>query len=75
MLKSALASPGSPLKGDFMTSSSLLKALGLVVIGVVICAGAIYLGETDDAPGASLAGVLLMLGALVLAVRVARRKT
>jgi len=60
------------LQNDVM---NLLKALGLVAIGIAICAGAIYLGETDDAPGASLAGIRLLLGALVLAVRIARRKT
>ena len=50
-------------------------ALGLVVIGVAIAAAAIYVGDADDAPGASLVGILLMLGAFVLAVRTARRKT
>jgi len=35
---------------------------------------AIYLGETDDAPGASVAGILLLIGAVVLAVRTLRRK-
>ena len=50
-------------------------ALGLVVIGVAVAAGGIYLGETDDAPGASLVGILLMIGAVALAVRTARRKS
>jgi hypothetical protein len=59
-----------------MTSSvrNVVIALGLVVIGVAIAAAGIYLGETDDAPGASLVGILLMIGALVLGVRTARRK-
>ena len=55
--------------------TNVFLALGIVAIGVAICAGAIYLGETDDAPGASLAGILLLIGAVVLAVRTARRKT
>ena len=53
---------------------NLVKALGLVVIGVAIAAAGIYIGEKDDAPGGSLMGILLMLGAMVLAVRTARRK-
>jgi len=55
--------------------TNLVLALGLVAIGVAIAAAGIYLGETDDAPGASLMGILLMIGAVVLAVRIARRKT
>jgi hypothetical protein len=53
----------------------LVKALGLVAIGVAIGAAGVYLGETDDAPGAALVGILLMVGAVALAVRTARRKT
>lgn len=67
----------NPMKGDRMKSSgtSLVKALGLVAIGVVIAAAAINVGDTDDAPGASLIGILLMVGAVALAVRIVRRKT
>ena len=54
--------------------TNLAKALGLVVIGVAIGAAGIYVGEKDDAPGGSLMGILLMIGAMVLAVRTARRK-
>ena len=54
---------------------NLSMALGLVAIGVAIAAAGIYLGETDDAPGASLIGILLMIGAVALGVRIARRKT
>ena len=60
-----------------MTSSAKNSSLafGLVIIGVAIALGGIYLGEMDDAPGASLAGILLMIVAVVFAVRIARRKT
>jgi hypothetical protein len=34
-----------------------------------------YIGETDDAPGAALLGILLMIGIVVLGVRAALRKT
>ena len=54
--------------------TNLAKAVGLVVIGVAIGAAGIYVGEKDDAPGGSLMGILLMIGAMVLAVRTARRK-
>jgi hypothetical protein len=54
--------------------ANLVMALGLVAIGVAIAAIGIYIGDTDDAPGASLIGILLMIGAVVLSVRIARRK-
>jgi hypothetical protein len=55
--------------------TNLAMAFGLVAIGVALGAGGIYIGETDDAPGAALIGILLMIGAVVLGVRTARRKT
>ena len=55
--------------------TNVLMALGLIAIGVGIAAAGIYIGETDDAPGAALIGILLMIGAMVLGVRTARRKT
>ena len=64
------------LKGDLMKSSvtNVLMALGLIAIGVGIAAAGIYIGEIDDAPGAALIGILLMIGAVALGVRTARRK-
>ena len=63
-------------KGELMKSSvtNLVMALGLVAIGVAIGAAGIYIGETDDAPGAALIGIALMIGAVVLGVRIALRK-
>ena len=56
--------------------ASLVQALGLVAIGIAIAAVGIYIGDTDDAPGAALIGIiLLMIGAVVLGVRTARRTT
>ena len=52
-----------------------ITALGLVVIGVALAAAGIYVGETDDAPGAALLGILLMIATLVFAVRIVRRKS
>ena len=48
-------------------------ALGLVVIGVALAATGIYIGDTDDAPGAALLGLLLAMGMVTLGVRIARR--
>lgn len=50
------------------------KGLGLVAIGVALAAAGIYIGDTDDAPGAALIGILLMIGLVVLGVRMVRRK-
>jgi len=55
--------------------TNLIMAVGLVAIGVAIGAAGIYAGDTDDAPGAALIGILLMIGAVVLGVRIGRRKT
>ena len=57
------------------SDKNMVVALGLVATGIAIAAAGIYLGETDDAPGAALVGILLMIGAIVLGVKVARRKT
>ena len=64
-------------KGDLMKSSvtNLVKGIGIIAIGVAICLALIWLGEYDDAPGASLVGMLLMIGSVVLGVKIARRKT
>ena len=53
---------------------NLVAGLGLVAIGVAFAAAGIYIGDTDDAPGAALIGIVLMIGAVVLGVRIARRK-
>jgi drug/metabolite transporter (DMT)-like permease len=53
---------------------NLLMASGLVTVGIALAAAGIYIGETDDAPGAALIGILLMIGAAALAVRIVRRK-
>lgn len=45
----------------------------IALLGVVIAAFAIALGEADDAPGASLIGILLMIGLVALGVRLALR--
>jgi hypothetical protein len=49
-------------------------SIGLVALGLMFCAAGIYIGETDDAPGAALMGIILMVGAVALGVKIARRK-
>jgi hypothetical protein len=51
-----------------------LLTIGLVIAGLGLCAAGIHIGETDDAPGAALMGILLMIGTVALAVKMARRK-
>src|SRR6188474_3398140 len=36
--------------------ANILLAIVVVALGIAIAAGVIYVGDTDDAPGASLAG-------------------
>jgi hypothetical protein len=48
-------------------------AAGLITLGVALCAAGIFVGETDDAPGAALLGLLLMAGLVTVGVRTARR--
>ena len=54
--------------------TNFVMALLLVAIGVALAAAGIYIGENDDAPGAALLGILLMIGAVALGVRTVRRK-
>jgi hypothetical protein len=53
--------------------TNLARALGFAALGVAIAAAAIYVGEMDDAPGASLAGILIMIGLMAVGVRSWRR--
>lgn len=64
-------SKGDPVK---LSTTNVLMAIGLMVIGVAIAAAGIYIGETDDAPGAALLGILLMIGTVALGVRTVWRR-
>ena len=52
----------------------LVLVLCLVVIGVFFALAGIYVGETDDAPGAALLGILIMIGCLAFALRIIIRR-
>ncbi len=51
-----------------------VKSLTLIVLGLVIAAMGIYVGEADDAPGAGGIGLILMVVAVVLGVKAARNR-
>ncbi len=59
-----------------MTSAvtSNVKAAALIALALAIGAMGIYVADADDAPGAAVIGLLLMIGAVVLGVKVARNR-
>jgi hypothetical protein len=58
-----------------LSPGNLTLALGLAALGIALAAAGIYVGETDDAPGAAVLGLLLMIGCLVFAVRIGLRRS
>jgi hypothetical protein len=65
-----IVQPGLPLKSS---ANKLMTAIGLIVIGLAFAAAGIYVGETDDAPGAAMLGFVLMITLVVIGIRIARR--
>jgi hypothetical protein len=55
--------------------TKLIVVIGLVAMGLTIAAAGIYVGETDDAPGAALMGIVIALGMIAFAVRTAISQT
>jgi hypothetical protein len=51
-----------------------VKAFTFIALGLAIAAMGIYVGNADDAPGAAVIGMLLMVVAVVLGVRAARNR-
>jgi hypothetical protein len=51
-----------------------VKAFTLIALGLAIAAMGIYVADADDAPGAAVGGMLLMVAGVVLAVRAARNR-
>lgn len=56
------------------TATNRLKAFALIALGLAIGAMGIYVGEADDAPGAGGMGMILMVAAVILGVKVARNR-
>ena len=46
-----------------------VKSLVFAAIGLAVAALGIYIGETDDAPGAAVIGLVMMIGMMALAAR------
>jgi len=55
------------------TATSRVAAFALFVFGIAIAAVGIYVGDTDDAPGAAVIGIVLMLASIALGVWYLRR--
>jgi hypothetical protein len=51
-----------------------VKAAALIALALAIGAMGIYVADADDAPGAAVIGMLLMIGAVVLGVKAARNR-
>jgi hypothetical protein len=51
-----------------------MKAFTLIALGLAIAAMGIYVASADDAPGAAVIGVVLMVAGVVLGVRAARNR-
>jgi hypothetical protein len=56
------------------TVTNNVKAAALIAIALAIGAMGIYVADADDAPGAAVIGLLLMIGAVVLGVKAARNR-
>lgn len=56
------------------TVMNAVKAFALVALGLAIAAMGVYVAEADDAPGAAVMGMLLMVAGVVLGVRAARNR-
>lgn len=53
----------------------LLHGVMVGSLGVVIAAAGVAVGQADDAPGAGVAGIVIMAGLIALGVRLATRKS
>lgn len=62
-------------KADLVKTSgrNLALGIGLITLGVGLAAGGLYVGETDDAPGAALMGILLAVGLFVFGIKTIRQ--
>lgn len=50
-------------------------AILLAALGIALASLGVYIGHTDDAPGAAAIGFVLMIALIVAGVRVVRRRT
>ena len=57
-----------------ITVMNPVKAFTLIALGLAVAAMGIYVADADDAPGAAVIGMLLMVVGVVLGVRAARNR-
>jgi hypothetical protein len=53
---------------------NIIMAVVFVAIGIAFGSAGIYIGDTDDSPGAAGLGLLLMIGLVAFGIRTALRK-
>src|SRR5688572_6031366 len=56
------------------TVTNNVRAAALIALALAIGAMGIYVADADDAPGAAVLGLLLMIGAVVVGVKAARNR-
>ena len=57
------------------TTRTYLLAAYIILLGIVALVGWLYIGQTDDAPGAGMIGFAALLSSLAIGYRVTRPKT
>jgi hypothetical protein len=60
--------------GMTTTVTNPVKAFTLIALGLAVAAMGVYVADADDAPGAAVIGMLLMVVGVVLGVRAARNR-
>ena len=56
------------------TMTNNVTAAAFIALALAIGAMGIYVADADDAPGAAVIGLLVMIGAVVLGVKAARNR-
>ena len=56
------------------STRNYLLASCIMVLGFLALVGWLYIGQTDDAPGAGMIGFAALLSSLVMAYRITRLK-
>lgn len=49
-------------------------SIALVAFGIAVCWAGITIGQADDAPGAGVMGIVILLATLVAAFKIMRNK-
>lgn len=64
------------IKGDRVvnTNRTYLLAAYIILLGILALVGWLYIGQTDDAPGAGMIGFAAFLSSLAIGYRVTRSK-